>query len=76
MAQLGLDLSDVCLMLQNIGSGRGPEPMHAQSVDLNPGLFHAGRDQGIDAVGPDAGTGQLASQQYEQRHLPVGQMMP
>lgn len=76
MSEPGLDLGDIGLMLQGIGGRGGSKSMDAQAVDLNPGLFRVGRHHRIDAISGDAGTGQLAAQRYEQRHLPLCQMMP
>ncbi len=76
MSQPGLNLGDVGLVLQSVGGCGCPEPMDAQTVDLNLGLLPPGRHYGIDAVGRDTGTRQFASQRSEQGHLSVGQMMP
>lgn len=76
MTQPGLDLGDVGLMFQGIGCRRRSKSVYAQTVDHNPGVLGVGRHNGIDAVGRDAGTRQFAAQRYEQRHLPVRQMMP
>lgn len=73
MTQPGLNLGNISFVLKSVG---GSEPMGAQAVDLNPGLFRVGRDDCIDAVGRDTGAGQFTSQRHEQWHLPLGQMMP
>ena len=65
MTQPGLNLGDVGLMLQGVGCCGGSETMDAQAVDLNPRLPRVGRHHRIDAIGCDAGTGQLAAQWYE-----------
>lgn len=76
MPQPDLHLSNVRFVLECIGRSRSSQPMYAQALDLDAGLFCVRLYQCVDPIGRDAQAFCPVPQWHEQRRLGVGQPMP
>lgn len=70
MSQPQLDLGDIGVMFQGIGRGRGPEPVHAEAVDVDPCRLSPLRNDRVNPVRANAGAGGGATDRAEQRAIP------
>ncbi len=76
MAQPGLELGNVRLMLQGIYGCRREQPKHAKPFDLVASLLGIGLDERIDTIGRDPYSFGPVTQRHKYRRFRVDQMMP
>lgn len=75
VAEPGLDLGDVGIVLQGIGRGAGAQAMHPEAGNSDSGALGVLADQGIDSFRGNSASGLRPAQWAKQRRVVV-QVMP